>query len=259
MKPINKPQPQKPTIQRRTPVATAKPVANGADEDDDDDFDPEDIDDEDDEDDDDFEPQPVRNPGGRNLPAARAQALATANKAKPAPALATKAAPKAATNVKSQVTELKESVGAVDDGADTISSTDIGTGDLFAGLINKLTEGQAITITRLSANSCTITIGTAVVSSAGQTAKRKAKMTYDQWTKEVYSEEYQEHVKLWEGLTEAQKLKMVKDAGVAFKAEADKRVHLMNATMAYRASLGFGGDGKYKPDYQDKAAREAIR
>lgn len=199
-------------------------------------------------------------PQARSLAEARKAAIEKANTNASKRAVPTsKPAPDGVVKEVAAQTKHIAPQAAVNDGVESISSHPVEAGDLLLRLIGRLDAGQALTLVRKSDDSWEIMTGTAIPPTMSAIVRKKFKMTLQEWEDEVFSGEYKTHLAAWQKLDEKGKLSLVKKAGVSWNESADPRVNLLNATMAYRTHLGLNGDNKYKPEYQEKAARDALR
>lgn len=89
---------------------------------------------------------------------------------------------------------------------------------------------------------------------AGTTVTRKYKGRA--WKAEVYSDQYKKYIEKSRAKSYTQFVKFAKKKGAKWEKHADERIDRIRASMALQDVLGIE---KYKPEYQDQAARQAIK
>lgn len=123
--------------------------------------------------------------------------------------------------------------------------------DILQGIFDLIDAGESVMITKVEDGKWTI--GPANKKALQVTSGKLSGKAY--WD-EVCTPEYREWEKEWITLSAAEKAKRCKTAGVTWTHAPDPRVDAINMTEAYRNKLGIT---KYKPQYESRKAREAIR
>lgn len=77
-----------------------------------------------------------------------------------------------------------------------------------------------------------------------------------EYWQEVLDPAYNAWWKEWHNLSQEERIKKAKKAGVTWKEDKDPRVNIMRATEAYRTEMEIE---KYKPEYKTRAARARIQ
>jgi len=128
---------------------------------------------------------------------------------------------------------------------------DVSDLDVFYGLLESLDEGHTLVVSRTGEDTWSVSSsGTAAVVAGPQKLKGQA-----YWMK-VLSPEFLEFDEEWKELTFAEKKVKAKKAKARWEAHEDDRVEAMRVKPALMKKLGIE---KYKPEYQTRAARAAIK
>ena len=126
------------------------------------------------------------------------------------------------------------------------------TADPIGYLLSELAKGSIILIKalgdgeyhlQLSATSGIVTVG-------------PQKLTGKAYWDEVLSQEFKEHDEEWKQLSYKEKLAAAKKLKATWESHEDERVDVMRITESVRNKLGIS---KYKPEYEDRSTRAAIR
>lgn len=128
---------------------------------------------------------------------------------------------------------------------------DIVKTSLVDDILSRLAAGQSVTIIRLENGNWKLADSKAAKDNRTTVGLRGAAY----WD-EVCSPEYIEWEKEWRELTMAERLARAKKAKVTWEEHADARINQMRLVDAYRQKLGIE---KYKPEYQERSARDAVR
>jgi hypothetical protein len=127
----------------------------------------------------------------------------------------------------------------------------------FVGLMDLLNAGDTLVFSRISAAKWAVSKGT-----PQQVSKSKG-MRGEAYRKTVLSDEYYAWFyenagdgKPWSEHSTEEKFAMAQAEGVEWEAKEDARLNLMTMTEAFQIHRGFL---KYKPEYQKKSARDALK
>lgn len=120
--------------------------------------------------------------------------------------------------------------------------------NVLTGLLDALDEGQAVVITRTGANTWQLSSGDGVAPTK--------KLRGQEFWNEVLTPEYQEMEEWWGDLDYDGKKKLLKKEKIKWEAHENESVDLIRIRQAYMEAKGIE---KYKPEYQKRAAREAIK
>lgn len=127
-------------------------------------------------------------------------------------------------------------------------------GASFADVLNGLKEGVVYQITKTGNGKFTVSRHESPVEkvAVGVHKGLTGKAYYD----EVLSREYNEFREMWGSLSNAEREKLMKKDKIKWDEHDDEKVTAMRMSMAYQE---FHDIEKYKPEYQSRKARAAIR
>lgn len=168
--------------------------------------------------------------------------------AKPAPKAAVKAAPAAKPSIKKTSKPVVE-----EDEAPVVKKTiavKASSQTLIPDLLSALEIGKALQISRTGENTWTAKVVDATV-----TTSRKKMFGKEYWDT-VLSEDFVNFTEEWKALTYDEKKKKATKLGAKWEAAEDEGIDTMRITAAVREVQGIE---KYKPEYQDRTARAALR
>lgn len=123
--------------------------------------------------------------------------------------------------------------------------------ELLPAMMEAMSTGQVIVITKTADGKWTVgpASGRAAASAAG-------KLTGKAYLEEVCTQEYLKFDEEWNQLTAAEKRNRAKKEGVKWEDDKDERVNMIRLTQAMREHMGVE---KYKPEYQTRKQRDAVR
>lgn len=154
------------------------------------------------------------------------------------------------------VEEVEEDVIDVKKVASSIKVQKVGemvVDDLLGRMLEALVNGDTILFTKQDNSWLISNASTKAVAKAVRQAGRFTGQAY--WT-EVCTPEFLEHEAEWNKLTQPEKIAACKKIKATWVHVEDPRVEVIRITSAYREAAGIA---KYKPQYVDRKAREAIR
>lgn len=122
-------------------------------------------------------------------------------------------------------------------------------GSMMLELLEGFAEDSSIVITRVETNKW-------IISNSLPEDTKSDRLSGAEYWREVQDPKHAEWNEEWSKLTNDEKLKKAKKAGVTWKEDKDPRVNIMRATAAYKEAMGIE---KYKPEYRTRAARAAVR
>jgi hypothetical protein len=122
---------------------------------------------------------------------------------------------------------------------------------MIMGIMEQLNDHQAIQITRVSEDKFTISLA-----DKKATASMEGKLSGAAYWKEVLTTEYVEWQKEWTPLNTAEKAALCKKVKAKFEPTGNVQVDAIKMAAAYCTALGIE---KYKPEYQNQKAREAVK
>lgn len=125
---------------------------------------------------------------------------------------------------------------------------------MLPDLMEGLAEGKALLISRTGENTWTATL---VEAAPVATGKRKKVFGKEYWDT-VLSPEFVQFDAEWKELTPDEKVKAAKKSGVVLERgdKENEGIFIMKLTSLVREARGIS---KYKPEYQDRAARAVVR
>jgi hypothetical protein len=127
-------------------------------------------------------------------------------------------------------------------------------GDVFSQMFQAMASGASIIVTRLDDGKWQFTstnIQADVVAKASS-GKLSGKAYWDEVTSPDFVKFHQD----WDNLTYDERKRRAKKAGAIWNEDKSQKIDAMRMTEAYTEKLGIK---KYKPEYENKAARAAIK
>jgi translation initiation factor IF-1 len=121
---------------------------------------------------------------------------------------------------------------------------------LASTLLNTLNNRQTLVITKLDDGKFTIALADAKVM-----ATTSGKMRGKEYWDEVLHPDYVAWQTEWKAMTQAEKAALCKKAKVTWEHQTDPRVDAIKMADAYCRAMGIS---KYKAEYKERKAREAI-
>lgn len=123
---------------------------------------------------------------------------------------------------------------------------------LFEKLLLGMEDGKTMSIKKVGDDKWHVSLTEPVAAPTG----KNAKFAGQEYWREITSDEFNKWQEDWKQLTYAEKVQKATKAGVKWEQHSNPKVDVMRLTEAYRTHMGIE---KYKPEYQTRAARQALR